>query len=688
MDGVAIGNEAGPRLCRKIADRHAPPGRRPGTSLDDRAGMLRSSTSRVTLVAMLLALGALAGCPSTQQPGDDDVIDAAVDADPDALPIDAGVDAPPQPVCAQPVPTCTVTIRYQGAGATVNLRGDFAPDGWTVGVPMTRVGAAWEATVPARDQQVIVYKLVVDGTWMADPGNARTTPDGFGGRNSVVRVDCDQCPPRPARDWRDAILYFVMVDRFANGDPANDMPLGLEPPADYRGGDFVGLRQQIEAGYFTDLGVNTLWLTSPLDNADGRGRGSDGHDYSGYHGYWPKDLEQIERRIGTEAELAAVIAAAHARGIDVIVDYAMNHVHSESPLYTTHRDWFWPNDNGRGGDCVCGAGCSWDDLAERKRCWFTSYLPDFDFRNADARRWSVANAIAWAQRLGADGYRLDAVKHIEDAWLTDLRARLDGEVEWDQPFYLVGETYTGDRDLIKAYVNPQTMLDGQFDFPLRAQILATVLRRQGSMVDLGNWMKSNDTYYGAGAVMSTFIGNHDVPRVIHIAEDTPLFGDWDDGKGRAWSNQPGEPANQRPFERLGVAFALLFTSPGVPLIYYGDEIGLAGAGDPDNRRMMPWSGYSTDQVALRERLRTLARIRTAHVALRRGARTVLGGTAEVVTYEMRAPGDTVIVVLNRSDTAQAAVGVPAGSYDELVTQQAVSAPLSVPARSALILTPR
>ena len=64
--------------------------------------------------------------------------------------------------------------------------------------------------------------------------------------------------------------------------------------------------------------------------------------------------------------------------------------------------------------------------------------------------------------LGADGYRLDAVKHIEDAWLTDLRARLDGEVEWDQPFYLVGETYTGDRDLIKAYVNPQTMLDGQF----------------------------------------------------------------------------------------------------------------------------------------------------------------------------------------------------------------------------------
>ncbi len=646
--------------------------------------MLRSSTSRLVVVAVLALLG---GCPSTQQAGDDDAIDAAVDAG-DAATTDAGLDAPPQPTGAQPVPTCTATIRYAGAGAAVSLRGDFAPDGWTVGVPMVRVGAAWEATVPARDQQVIVYKLVVDGQWIADPANARSTPDGFGGRNSVVRVDCDQCPARPALDWRDAILYFVMVDRFANGDPSNDQPLGLEPAADYRGGDFVGLRQKIEAGYFTDLGVNTLWLTSPLDNADGRGRGSDGHDYSGYHGYWPADLERIERRIGTEAELKAVIDAAHARGINVIVDYAMNHVHTESPLYATHRDWFWPNANGRGGDCVCGAGCSWDDPGERKRCWFTSYLPDFDFRNAEARRWSVANAIAWAQKLGADGYRLDAVKHIEDAWLTDLRGRLDGEVEWDQLFYLVGETYTGDRDLIKAYVDPQTMLDGQFDFPLRAQILATVLRRQGSMVDLGNWMKANDTYYGPGAVMSTFIGNHDVPRSIHIAEDTPLFGDWDDGKGRAWVNQPGQPANQRPFERLGVAFALLYTSPGVPLIYYGDEIGLAGAGDPDNRRMMPWSGYSADQLALRERLRTLARIRTAHAALRRGTRTILGGDADVVTYQMTAPGDTVVVVLNRSDNARPAAGVPAGAYDELITGQPVSAPLSVPARGALVLTAR
>ncbi|MEZ4399562.1 MAG: alpha-amylase family glycosyl hydrolase [Kofleriaceae bacterium] len=635
---------------------------------------------RLALLALIIAA---AGCPSAQVPGDDVMTDAGVDAAGDAA-----IDAPPAPVCAQPVPSCTLTIRYVGPGSSVILRGDFAADGWTVGVPMTQADVGWSATIPAADQQIVVYKLVVDGVWQADPGNPRTTPDGFGGRNSVVRVDCDHCPPRPTIDWRDAVLYFVMVDRFANGDPGNDRPLGLEPPADYRGGDFVGLRQQIEAGYFTQLGVNTLWLTSPLDNADGAGRGSDGHDYAGYHGYWPKDLEQIEARIGTEAELKAAIDAAHARGINVILDYAMNHVHAESPTYRDHSDWFWPNDNGRGGDCVCGGGCSWDDPFERKRCWFTSYLPDFDFRNDDARRFSVANAVTWAKRLGADGFRLDAVKHIEDAWITDLRGRLDGEVAWDQVFYLVGETFTGDRDLIRSYVDPATKLDGQFDFPLRGQLLATVLRRQGSMLDLGTWLVGNDTFYGPGAVMSTFIGNHDVPRVVSFAEDTPLFGDWDDGKSRAWQNQPTLPTSARPFERLAVAYALLFTSPGVPLIYYGDEVALPGAGDPDNRRLMPWDGLTSEQTWLRDRLATLAQIRAAHPALRRGTRVVLGGSADVLAYEMRAPGDAVAILLNRSDAPQPSAGVAPGDYDELLTGQAVRLPMAVPPRTAMVLVPR
>ncbi len=636
---------------------------------------------RATLL-VVPALWFLAACPAEQdRPGDDD-------DDPGA---DAGVpdanDVPPDafPACDSPQPSCSTTITYSGSGASVSLRGDFAADGWTTGVDMTRVGDRWEATIDVADEQVVLYKFVVDGNWIADPANPRSSPDGFGGMNSVVRTDCDQCPKPPAIDWRDAVMYFVMLDRFANGDPSNDDPVGLEQPADYQGGDLAGLREKIEEGYFASLGVNTLWITSPFDNADGAGAGTDGHQYSGYHGYWPKDLDAVESRVGTEEELKEVIEVAHEHGLKVILDYVMNHVHSESPIYQDNPGWFWPNNNGSGGNCVCGSGCSWDDSYQRKRCWFTDYLPDLDFNNGDARRWSVGNALMWAKALGADGFRLDAVKHIEDVWLTDLRARLDGEVEEEQIFYLVGETYTGDRDLIKYYVRPDTMLDGQFDFPLRANILATILRRQGSMNDLVGFLDANATFYGPGAVMSTFIGNHDVPRSIHIAEDNPLFGDWDDGKGRAWNNRPGLPGSPNPFERMLVAYTLLMTTPGIPLIYYGDEIGLPGAGDPDNRRFMQWDGYSDDQTWLRDQLAALGRVRREHEALRRGTRQTLGVTANVYTYAMTSGGDTVIVVLNRGDENEAAQGLPGGTYVDLVNGGTVTAPVTMPPRSALVL---
>ncbi|HEU0034276.1 MAG TPA: alpha-amylase family glycosyl hydrolase [Kofleriaceae bacterium] len=623
------------------------------------------------VVALACMVTGLAGCPSSQNPGSDDTSDGGTDPD-------AGT-------CANPQPTCSVTIRYKGTGTNVVLRGDFAPDGWTVGVPMTKAAdGAFEVTLPANDQQVIVYKIVVDGNWIADPDNARKSPDGFGAFNSVVRVDCDHCPARPAIDWRDSIMYFVMIDRFANGDPNNDDPVNsVEYPGQYMGGDFVGLKQKIDEGYFDQLGVNTLWLTSPIDNADNANPGSDGHSYSGYHGYWPRDLNAAESKLGTEAELKAVVDAAHAHGMQVLIDYVMNHVHTQSPIYAQHPDWFWPNDNGFGGNCVCGAGCSWDN--DRLKCWFDPFLPDFNFQNGDARRYSVENAVAWAKRIGIDGFRLDAVKHIETSWLTDLRARINAEVAWDQRFYMVGETFDGNRDLIKSYVNPDTMLDGQFDFPLRGQILSTILRRDGSMGDLSGFLAVNDGYYGGGSVMSTFIGNHDVPRAVHLAEDVPLWGSWDGGKERAWSNRPTQPTVASPYERLAVAYTLLFTMPGIPMLYYGDEYGMAGAGDPDNRRFMQWDGYSAAQTKLRDRIAGLAKARAEHPAMRHGTREQLGVTNDVMTYKMTGEGDTVFVVLNRGDGQQQAPGLPGGTYKDAITGETIASPVTLAPRSALVL---
>ncbi len=599
------------------------------------------------------------------------------------------------PVCDDAQKRCDRVFTYPYTNETsVELRGDFKVGGWSSGVPLTKVGAQWEAAVSDLQWGAdIQYKYVVNGSqWVTDPNNPNTVSDGYGGQNSFIdnltctAWTCDTTIP-PANDWADAVMYFVFVDRFLDGNPANNPPVGAtDQAAQWRGGDWAGVKSKIEAGYFNDLGVNTLWISAPLNNTSSLGIGqSDTHQYTGYHGYWPTVLDQTEEHFGTMQELKDLVAAAHAKGLKVIVDYVMNHVHEDSPLYAAHSDWFWEK-----GNCICGAGCSWDG-AEGKRCWFTEYLPDFNFTNAAARDYSVSNAVWWVQQTGVDGFRLDAVKHIEDQWLLDLRARIADEIEpvTQKHFYMVGETFTGDRNLIKYYVSP-SMLDGQFEFPLRLDLINTLLTRTSGLNNLDAALGAYESYYGSSALMSTFIGNHDVPRSIHFAESTPISQDpWYGGKERAWTNQPELPSSVEPFERLANAFTVLFTVRGVPLVYYGDEIGMPGAGDPDNRRMMTWSGYSAGQQLLLDRIKKLGAARKAHAALRRGTRTTLSSDQNTILYRMQSASDTVYVAINRSDSIQGTGGLPASSFKDLMTGQTVQGPsISVQPRSSMVLIPQ
>jgi glycosidase len=393
------------------------------------------------------------------------------------------------------------------------------------------------------------------------------------------------------------------------------------------------------------------------------------------------DLDRTEEHFGTLETLKELVDKARARGIKVLLDYAMNHVHEKNPVVAQHPDWFWPLSYD-GHLCVCGNGCDWNDGYQQRRCWFTSYLPDWNFTNPSARAYSVDNAIAWIEKTGIDGFRLDAVKHIELEWLLDLRKRVAAEIEpkTGEHFYMVGETFeSGNRDVLKSYVGSDR-LDGQFDFPLRAVLAEKLLRRTGTMHDLDGFLASNDSYYPG--LMSTFIGNHDILRTVHVAEDQP----WDAwAPGQPWDAPPSLPKYAAPFERLGVAFSFLFTTKGVPLLYYGDEIGLPGAGDPDNRRFMQWDGLDANQLALRGLLEKLGKIRRAHPALWRGARSTLSVTNDTYAYVMSDGEDTVYVGLNRGDVAASVEGMPKKGRD-LLRDVVVEGPtVPMPPRSARVL---
>jgi glycosidase len=425
--------------------------------------------------------------------------------------------------------------------------------------------------------------------------------------------------------------------------------------------------------------------------------------YSGYHGYWPKldssdpTALQQESCFGTLAELKALVAAAHAKGLKVLFDYAMVHVHASSALYAAHNDWFWPL-SFNGGDCVCDDSgvCPWN--TQGQRCWFTNYLPHWNYTNKSARDYAVANAVEWikqtadASGFGVDGFRADAIKHVDVSWLTDLRARINTDIVAKQTppqrFYMVGETYDfGNRDFIKTFVEPSSKLDGQFDFPLRKELVETVIMRLRSMTDLANFMNSNDYFYGANAVMSTFIGNHDLPRIIHLAANSRLWGDNQsaDGKDRSWDNTPTAVSELEAYERVANGFAILLTNRGAPLVYYGDEIGMPGGGDPDNRRFMQWTGLTANQTYLHDRIKALADIRHKHPALFRGTRTTLEVSSDVWAFTRSTTGDTVHVVVNRSDSPQTAGSLPSGALTELITGAVASGPsVTVPARQTRI----
>ena len=625
-----------------------------------------------------------------------------------------GIDAgPPVPVCPDDYKGCTQTVTYPYGGETsVEVRGSFGGDStWQQGVAMQRNGSQWEATIIVPYDRPALMKFVVNGTeWRVDSTKPTQTDASGNVNNLLAPVTCTTfvCtepapPPAGVFDWRDAVIYFAFVDRFVDGNPANNCSVnGVSGAiADYQGGDWAGIAQKIDAGYFNDLGVNTLWLTVPLDNTAERGQGVGGDTkyYSGYHGYWPKvdssdpAALQPESCFGTLDELKSVVTKAHAKGLKVLFDYAMVHAHQSSAMVTQHRDWFWPNDNGRGGNCICGQGCSWDTVPDRERCWFTDYLPHWNYTNSAARTYGVTNAIEWAKQTGIDGFRLDAIKHVDASWLTELRARVQAEVvprqSPAQRFYMVGETFDfGNRDAIRAYVDPATKLDGQFDFPARRHIVEGLIMRTMRLSDMVAFLDGNESFYGPQAVMSTFIGNHDLPRIIHLAANSRMWGDnqYADGKDRAWQSPPvTAPAEREAYERVANGFALLATTKGAPLVYYGDEVGLAGAGDPDNRRFMTWSGLAPNQAWLRARVSKLFAIRAAHPAMRRGTRQTVALGNDTWLFRVSSAGDTVYVAINRGDVDATITGLPSTALRELVEGAAQqSTQVLVPARQVRI----
>ena len=439
-------------------------------------------------------------------------------------------------------------------------------------------------------------------------------------------------------DWHQARLYFLMVDRFKNAQPENDRKTrdeGIQPIANYPGGDLVGVQQKLEEGYFDSLGVNTIWLSpitqNPLDAWGYWDKGEVTSKFSGYHGYWPISNVEVDFRFGTEQELRSLLQSAHERNNNMLLDYVANHVHINHPVYQNNPDWatnLYLPDSTKNTE-------KWD--SHRLTTWFDDHLPTLDLRRYEIVDPLVDSALVWLTDYNFDGFRHDATKHIDELYWRTLTYRIRKNV--DKPIYQIGETY-GSPQLINSYISTG-MLDAQFDFNLY-DAAVTAFATSSGLDNLQSTLQSGLDTYGYHHLMGNISGNQDRARFISLASGDVKFEE--DAKLAGWDREIGKPAG-KAYQRLGLLHAFNNAIPGIPVIYYGDEYGLPGAGDPDNRRMMEFDGLDSDEQELRSEVKKLNRVRGSYLPLIYGStQTEIQGNTFLI--KRRYLDSEIMVILN------------------------------------------
>lgn len=506
-----------------------------------------------------------------------------------------------------------------------------------------------------------------DGSWVRV-----VVADAKGNVSNAARV-----PARPLDgfQWQDGVIYYAFTDRFANGDEGNDRPVNDErvaPQANYQGGDFQGIRKKIEDGYFRDLGVNVLWLAPLNRNPDGAWQEylEPYRFYTGYHGYWPVSHTEVEPRFGGETALTEMISTAHGSEMFIIADLVLKHVHTDHPMWKERPELF--------GSLELPDGTKnlrrWDD--HQFTTWFEEWLPGFDFDNPEAVKFLIGNAVDFAMRFKLDGYRLDAVKHIKRSFWWRYRTALRTAVDPGRkvPLYNVGETFM-DREGIMSFVGPN-MLDGQFDFPLYDTIIDVFAKGKAGMDELERSLSASETIYGKETLMSPLLGNHDKSRFMAYADGDLPHAEESDEEEVGWKFPP-QVDNASAYEKLKLGLTFVLSLDGVPMIYYGDEIGMSGAGDPDNRRMMRWGDDVTAaENSVREHFSKVAAVRHKHPALRYGSRRPLVAEGDRYAFVRAHLGDAVLAVWNRGDSTTefvlaAGPEMPDGAYEDALSGRVI-----------------
>ncbi|OYD59815.1 alpha-amlyase [Fictibacillus aquaticus] len=449
------------------------------------------------------------------------------------------------------------------------------------------------------------------------------------------------------RNWQDEAVYFIMVDRFYNGDTSNDLDSDIEDPYAYHGGDIKGITKKLD--YIKDLGSTAIWLTPIVKNEE-----------KGYHGYWTEDFLQVEEHFGTIQDVKELVKEAHKREMKVILDLVVNHTGYKHEWLNDPDKKGWYHEQQEIYD--------YNDQKQVEEGWLSG-LPDLNQENESTRKYLLDMAVYWIKETNIDGYRLDTVKHVPKSFWSDFSKAVKKE---KPDFYLLGEVWHDNPEYIADY--SEAGIESFVDYPLYNEMTLAFSESGQPLSELASVWDRNSYYYSKPYEMGNFLDNHDNIRFTRQA----LL------------------KNEDPEKRLRLALTYLYTAPGIPILYQGTEHMMDGGKDPDNRHMMEFPSENKMEDFTSE----IAKLRQEQPALRRGDYKLVYEKGSTIVFKRKFKGDIVYIAYNNSKEKQSITLKDRdlkgyGSLNSLITSAAEvnadvskgSAKLNMPPETAQVLSP-
>lgn len=422
-------------------------------------------------------------------------------------------------------------------------------------------------------------------------------------------------------------IYFIMIDRFFNAQDTSE--IDLFDPAGWHGGDLEGIRQKLP--WLKALGITKIWLSPVFTAAHDKFFGN-----GAFHGYWTYDINQIDPNFGTQDDFIKLANEAKDNGIELILDFVVNHVGYGSKLVETKPQWFHPALTIE----------DWNDpeqLINRQ----VHGLPDLDQSNPEVYAYIVNAAWKWLTMPNIAGFRLDAVKHVG----IDFWSRFNKEIKsGKRDVMLIGEYFDGNPAKVND-IQKNGQFTQMFDFPL-SFALRDVFCEHKSLAAIASII-TNDRQYTSANDMVTFIDNHDMPRFISLCHND--------------------------VDAMSNALRVMLAWRGIPSIFYGTEVPIAGEKEPENRADMDFNRADLFPV-----IQSALRLRAKHPVFAKGTTTTYEYLPGFVAFAREYKNEQALILINLNENSQSMV-LPAGKWHDAEIGRPINGLAAVRANSVKIL---